>query len=58
MEHELLRQMNLTWIDQLKQWIESQAAYLAFAVLAYNIIMSLLHIIDYCTGSVRTTFLE
>ena len=60
-EHKLLRQMNLTWIDRLQQWIKSKAAYLAFAVLTYNIIMFILHIIDLCTGNnpnniFRTTF--
>ena len=53
--------MNMTWIDRLQQWIESKAAYLAFAVLAYNIIMFILHIVDLSTGNnpnniFRTTF--
>ena len=41
----------MTWIDKLQQWIESKAAYLAFAVLAYNIIMFILHIVDLATGN-------
>ena len=43
--------MNLSWIDKLKEWIINQAGYLSFALLAYNIIMFLLHIVDFCTNN-------
>ena len=48
---ELMRQMNLSWLDKLKEWIRNQAGYLSFTVLAYNIVMFLLHIVDCCTNN-------
>ena len=48
---ELMRQMNLSWLDRLKEWIRNQAGYLSFTVLAYNIVMLTLHIVDFCTNN-------
>ena len=47
---EIERQLTMTYWERFKEWIKLEAGMLSFIVLLYNILMSILLLIDLCTN--------